>query len=181
MTYTAEMVTIKGLCTHIQTGTSHFLKKRFGKLLKTQTDINVYSAFDTVFPTGNPETQYIPKEAAFLVATMFYKYRNKHDTPTELMPFEEALRRGYSVCGSESGKRDYERLLAMTPGTQAFSHTMASICNRLQKVCDLSAINYVALLHDVTYWNKDRGIARRWSRTMHRFAVPVDMDEFDNN
>lgn len=183
MAYNAEASVIKLLCVNINTPASHMLKHKFGTTLKVQQNIDVYNAFYRVCPPGNPETKFVPKEASYLVATMFYKYRNRHDVES-CIKFEDALHRAYSLCTSETARRTFETLLSQIPGTSGFNHQIARVCALMTSTCDLSSIDYVALLYDVSHWHHDDSIARRWSRVMHQYNTPhehAECEAFENN
>lgn len=176
MNYTAEASVIKLLCANINTPASHMLKHKCGTVLRTQQNIDVYNAFYRVCPPGNSDTQFIPKEAAYFIATMFYKYRNRHNVESNLR-FEDALHHAYVACTSESSRRSFETLLSQVPGTPGFNHQMARVCSLMAHTCDMSRIDYVALLYDIGHWHRDKSIARRWSSVMHKYNPTSEINE----
>lgn len=160
------------LAASVSTPASYIMSRKFGTTLKamqSKQDIDVYSAFFRVAPPDHPAMQYVPREACYLIATMFYKYRNRHNVDIT-MRFEDALHIGYTTCGSESGRKIYERLLSQIPGTISFNKAFAEICRRLTKNVDLTRIDYAKLLEDICAWNKNRNVIIRWSRVMHKYT-----------
>lgn len=164
---TNEIITL--LAANIKSSASYILARKFGTTLKAQQDIDVYHAYFRVIPPDHPDTQYISREAIYLVATMFYRYRNNHDVETK-MNFEDALHIGYAQCNSDTSRKNFERLFSQTPGTPGFNRAFFTVCRLMEKRVNLADINYAKLLDDIQAWQFNRNVIIRWSRVMHKYT-----------
>lgn len=149
---------------HIQTPESYILARKFGNPNQSWETAHSYYK---VHQPGNEATRYVPKTVGYVIAGMYYKYANKHQTITNPIKMEDAIWRIYNGA-TESTQRRIDRMLATDVSSPTFPKMFHGICTMVQKQVPMSSIDYTALLCDLMSW-KSRETQSKWSRAILRW------------